>query len=104
MQREKRAPLEWRVNISSIQPNVFFPDAAAAPDRTENQADRQQLVQAVKAVNDSNALGENNELTFVLDRSTHRTLVRLIDRNTQEVVMQIPPEYVLRLAEQLKQE
>jgi uncharacterized FlaG/YvyC family protein len=104
MQPEKRASLEWRVNISSIQPNLFFPDAAAPQDRIENSADRQQLVQAVKAVNDSNALGDKNELTFVLDRNTHRTLVRLIDRNTQEVVMQIPPEYVLRLAEQLKQQ
>jgi uncharacterized FlaG/YvyC family protein len=29
-------------------------------------------------------------------------VVRIVNRNTKEVVSQIPPEYVLRLAEDLK--
>jgi flagellar protein FlaG len=53
-------------------------------------------------VNDSAALGENNELTFVLDRASHRAITRVIDRNTKEVIMQIPAENVLRMAEDLK--
>lgn len=90
------------MNISSISPVVATAVAqTSAPQVREQAAERQKLIQAVKALNASNALGENNELTFVLDRSTHRTLTRVIDRQTQEVVMQIPAEYVLRLAEQL---
>jgi flagellar protein FlaG len=46
--------------------------------------------------------GQNSELTFVLDRETHRALVRLIDRKTNEVIRQIPPEYLLRMAQDLK--
>jgi flagellar protein FlaG len=45
--------------------------------------------------------GENSELTFVLDRQTRRPLVRIIDKKTNEVIRQIPPEYALRMAEYL---
>jgi uncharacterized FlaG/YvyC family protein len=61
---------------------------------------RQKLVQAVKTVNNSGALGDN-QLVFVMDRATHRMIMRLQDRNTHEVVLQVPPEYVLRLAQSL---
>jgi uncharacterized FlaG/YvyC family protein len=91
------------MNISSVQP-IAFSDMTARSQAPEPAAHRTELIQAVKTVNDSNTLGENNELTFVLDRTTHRTLTRIIDRKTQEVVMQIPPEYVVRLAEQIKHE
>ena len=97
------------MNISSSVPPVAS-TALSAADLTaqtaapEKAADRMKLAQAVKTVNDSRTFGDNQELTFVLDRTTRRTLVRLIDRQTQEVVMQIPPEYVLRLAEEMKQD
>jgi flagellar protein FlaG len=89
------------MNISSVPPAAPVPDATAQLQTPQQTADRVKLVQAVRAVNASNTLGEKNELTFVLDRATRRTLVRVIDRETQEVVMQIPAEYVVRLAEQL---
>ncbi len=89
------------MNISSVQP-IVFSEVVARSQAREPAPQRAELIQAVKTVNESNTLGENNELTFVLDRATHRTLTRIIDRRTQEVVMQIPPEYVLRLAEQIK--
>jgi uncharacterized FlaG/YvyC family protein len=44
--------------------------------------------------------GSNSELTFVFDRKIQRALVRVIDRNTQEVIMQLPAEYVVRMAEE----
>ena len=91
------------MNISSVNPSVVaVTDILGTAQTSEEAAQRSQLIQAVKTVNESNALGENQELTFVVDRTTHRTLTRIIDRDTQEVVMQIPSEYILRLAEQLK--
>lgn len=95
------------MNIPSVNPTIHTLIATESPmpvQTPEQAADRARLIQAVRAVNESNALGENNELTFVLDRATRRTLTRLIDRKTQEVVMQIPPEYVLRLAEQYQEQ
>jgi uncharacterized FlaG/YvyC family protein len=90
------------MNISAVQP-IPFSDLIARPRAPEQATHRAQLIQAVKTVNESNTLGNNTELTFVLDRATHRTLTRIIDRKTHEVVMQIPEEYVLRLAQQIKE-
>ena len=68
----------------------------------EQAAERKQLIQAVREVNKSEMMGENNELTFVLDRNTRKAVVRVVNRQTNEVVFQIPPDYVLRMAEELK--
>jgi flagellar protein FlaG len=46
--------------------------------------------------------GQNNELTFAVDRASKRTVIRLVDKNTGEVVRQIPSETILHLAEDLK--
>jgi uncharacterized FlaG/YvyC family protein len=91
------------MNISSVQA-IPFSGLTARSQAPEQAVPRAELIQAVKTVNESKTLGDNTELTFVMDRTTHRTLTRIIDRKTHEVVMQIPPEYVLRLAEQIKGE
>ena len=54
---------------------------------------------AVTTVNSARIFGQDNELTIALDRGTKRTVVRLVDRKTGEVVRQIPAETLLRLAE-----
>jgi uncharacterized FlaG/YvyC family protein len=61
------------------------------------------VVQAVKAVNQSEMFGEDNDLVFQKDPDTQRMVVKVINRKTKDVISQIPPEYVLRLAENLKQ-
>jgi uncharacterized FlaG/YvyC family protein len=80
-----------------------IPVAAPAPAAPEQAAENRDLVQAVKAVNASASLGDNNELTFQLDRNTRLPIIRIVNRKTNEVVQQIPPEYVLRLAKELRQ-
>ena len=62
--------------------------------------DQRELIQAVKAVNATGMFGDNHELSFILDRTTRQVIVRVVDRETREVVRQIPAEYVLRLAEE----
>ncbi len=63
-------------------------------------AERRQISQAA-TVNASGVLGRN-QLVISIDSQTHRIVVRIEDRETHEVVQQIPPEYVLRLAENLR--
>jgi flagellar protein FlaG len=75
--------------------------AVTAPSPTENLAQNREVIQAVKAVNAAELLGQNNELTFLFDRDTQRPIIRLVDRKTGAVIRQIPPEYVLRMAEDL---
>ena len=64
----------------------------------EIAAEQRDLIKAVKAVNAADLFGTNSELTFVFDRESRKTLVRVIDRNTKEVLLQVPPERVLRMA------
>jgi flagellar protein FlaG len=76
---------------------------AAAPVSVPPQqaAENREVVQAVRAINQSELFGHNNELTFTMDRGTKRPVTKIVDRNTGEVIRQIPAEYVLRMAEEL---
>ena len=38
---------------------------------------------------------------FLMDRQSHRSIIRVEDKETHEVVFQVPPQYVLNLAQQL---
>jgi len=87
--------------ISSITGSVPVPDTQTSASPVDAASNRD-IVQAVKALNGTEMFGES-ELTFQKDPQTHRMVIKIINRNTQEVVLQIPPEYVLALAEDLKQ-
>ncbi len=89
------------MDIGPVSMPMYAPATAPEPGVRVRPEDRR-LIQAVKALNASELFGENAELTFVVDRETGRPLVRIIDRETKEVIRQIPPEYALRLAEDLK--
>jgi len=87
------------MNIDAVQ-LIGGQPLTAAPllGHAQELPQHHELIRAVKAVNVAELFGQNSELTFVLDRETSRPLVRLIDRTTREVIRQIPPEYVLRMA------
>jgi uncharacterized FlaG/YvyC family protein len=85
-------------SINSLAAQLGTPSEPAAPRLLEEQ---RSLIQAIKAVNASEMLGQDNELTFVLDRASRRAVARIVNKHTGEVVEQIPAEYVLRMAEEL---
>jgi uncharacterized FlaG/YvyC family protein len=74
--------------------------AVSVPSEIANQ--NREVVQAVKAVNQSEMFGQDEELAFQMDSATKHLVVQIIDRNTKEVISQVPPEYVLRMAQNLK--
>ncbi|MBM3810678.1 MAG: flagellar protein FlaG [Acidimicrobiia bacterium] len=89
------------MEISAVN-SIIAASVAPSPVKSpEAQAESRQLIRALKKLNESELLGNNHELTFVMDRETRRPLVRIINRETKEIVQQIPPEYVLRMAEEL---
>jgi len=85
--------------ISSIQVKDYLPAAQNSPP-PEVTAQRRELVRATKAINSSGVMGQN-QLVFLVDPSTRRPVIRVEDRETHEVVLQLPPEYVLQLAQSL---
>lgn len=74
---------------------------AAPVDQNPRIAEHRELIQAVKSVNASESLGLENELSFMMDRETGHPVIRIVDRKTKEVIRQLPPEYVLRLAKEV---
>ncbi len=83
--------------IDNLPAQVSAPVAALRSAGPEERA----LIQAVRSVNAAELLGQDNELSFVVDRNTRRAVVRIVNRETREVIRQIPDEYVLRLAEEI---
>jgi uncharacterized FlaG/YvyC family protein len=87
-------------SINNLVTGVTAPIEPATPH--PDIESRRTLVQAVKAVNAAGFFGENSELTFLFDRNSHKPVVRIINRQTREVLQQIPAEYLLRLADEVK--
>jgi flagellar protein FlaG len=75
------------------------PAPTVAVDKT---AEKREVVQAVKAINGAEMFGADNELRFQKDPETNRLVVVVIDKKTREVLSQVPDEYILRLAEDLR--
>lgn len=91
------------MEISPVNRNV---PAVAAPVETipvDQAAENREVVRAVKALNGAEMFGEDNQLVFQRDQETQRMVIRVVNRQTDEVISQIPPEYVLRLAQDMKQ-
>jgi flagellar protein FlaG len=77
--------------------------SVATPIGPQQAGENRQVVQAVKALNRTEMFGRENDLVFQRDPQTQRLVIRVVDRRTKEVISQLPPEYVLRLAEDLGQ-
>ena len=90
------------MNINHLQATLASggADAQNSPEGPgpEQAAKNRAVVRAVHAINANDAVGPGSELRFSVDKDTGRTLIRIVDRVTNEVLKQIPPEDVIRLA------
>jgi flagellar protein FlaG len=89
------------MNIGTMQPSPELPAAQTTPPTPDQVAANREIVTAVAALNKAEVMGQDNELTFTMDRNSHRPVIRIIDRTTKEVLEQIPAEYVLQAAANL---
>jgi uncharacterized FlaG/YvyC family protein len=88
------------MNISSSNRSAPLIVQSAATVPPEEASQRRQLVQAAKSVNASGTLGQN-QLVFAVDPTTHHVIMRVENRDTGEVILQVPPENVMQMAEDL---
>jgi len=63
-----------------------------------------QIIMAVRGLNKSELMGQNRSLSFIRDPETHRPVVQIVDRETGDVIDQIPAEVVLQMAAELDKE
>lgn len=95
------APLNKLENANAAPPTAKL---ARATVETETDKDAQpsalQLDEAVKVVNDFVGL-VNKSLHFSVDDDTGKTVVKVIDSGTKELIRQIPSEEMLAIAKAL---
>jgi uncharacterized FlaG/YvyC family protein len=95
------------MNVSSTLPVSATASAATANPTTkpgvnqETATARRALATAARVVNASEVLGQQNELVFSLDPTSHRIVAQIVDRETKQLVEQVPPEYILKIAQEL---
>lgn len=89
------------MDITAVDRVAALPaEAPAIP--VDRAAENRDVVRAVRALNSAEMFGQENELLFQLDQRTQRMLIRVVNSRTREVISQVPAEYVLRLAEEIK--
>ena len=59
---------------------------------------------AIQWLKQSEWMAEDRELTYQRDAKTGRLVIRIVERQTGDVLDQIPPEAVLKLVTQLQAE
>jgi flagellar protein FlaG len=95
------APRQSAPENTSSAPDARVAVVAAAPQAPqEAKPSRQQLDEAVKAVNDF-VNPVNNSLQFRVDDDTGKTIVKVIDKATNEVIRQFPSEEMIAIAKAL---
>jgi len=91
------------MNISSIGSLASHLAAATASAQSPVKPvseDQKALIQAVKAVNAAEMFGQENEVTFKIDRAAGIAVVRVVNKKTGALVQQIPSQEVLKMAEE----
>ena len=90
------------MDLNSISVLGLYLNTAQTPGQVlspRERAEQARLIQAVKSVNQSGVFGGSDELTFASDPESGRPIIRLVNKETKEVVRQIPAEYLRRLSE-----
>jgi uncharacterized FlaG/YvyC family protein len=90
------------MDIAAISRNVEVLCVPASVIPAGQAAESRQVAQAVKTVNAAEMSGQDSELMFQMDPATERMVIQWVNPRTREVISQMPTEYLLRLAEDLK--
>ena len=90
-------------NVTRLSPAAAQEPTKAERLETRNEAQREQLDDAVTRLNDF-VQTVQRDLQFEVDNDLGKTIVRVVDQQTQQVIRQMPDEVALRLAENLQQD
>lgn len=92
------------MDISAVNRGLPASIGAVSDVPVQNAQDNRDIVHAVRALNAAEMFGQDNLLTFQRDLQSRQMVLRVVNQETDEVVLQIPSEQVLRMAEDLKKQ
>ena len=75
-------------------------DFRAVDRETDSIADESALAGVVQSMNDY-MQSVQRDLRFTVDEDTGRTIIKVLDRENDQLIRQIPPEHLLKMAGQL---
>jgi flagellar protein FlaG len=102
----------WRYNMSvaNVGFNTVSPMLFPEQERTVRQAADQPEKKAKPQIHNSTTaelekigLVFNKKLQFVVDHSSHEVIIKVIDKDTDKVIKELPPEELQRLHSNLKE-
>jgi flagellar protein FlaG len=97
-QKPERVDAAANVRLVKVQESI----SDALDKAAESQQDiRENLEETVSQLNDIVQTIER-DLKFSVDETSGETIITVLDTNSQEVIRQIPPEYVLTVRENLE--
>jgi uncharacterized FlaG/YvyC family protein len=85
------------INFSSL-PTGLPPASTATPPPNR------EVATAVQTLNQNGTAGPGREFSIAIDGKTRIPVVRIVDSVTNELIEQLPSQYILDLAQQIKQE
>jgi flagellar protein FlaG len=91
---------------SASQPSGSATTGASSKSVDQSQATKQPVSQsalneAIKSINEFVSPVASNSIQFSIDDDTGRTIVKVIDKETDEVIRQIPNEEVIAISKAL---
>jgi uncharacterized FlaG/YvyC family protein len=93
------------MDITAVNRSSMPASVGSVPDVPVQKAQQNRdIVKAIRAVNGAETFGQDNHLTFQKDQYSHHMVIRVVNKKTGDVVLQIPSEEVLRLAEDLQKQ
>lgn len=85
---------------SQVEAEKAATTSSSVTQARQAQQQKQGLDQAVAKVNEL-FQAEQRKLSFSVNDKTHDVVIEVRDAETDEVIRQIPPEFVVKLAEQM---
>ncbi len=100
----QKAPVAQDGSVKARAVSGLDPQTERKPLGVEEEEDRNALQESQEAANNKalkraveevNRKVKNNELIFGIHDATNRVTIKVVDRNTKEVIREIPPEETL---------
>lgn len=82
-------------NTSALDTKQTDSDGADGGGSRQQMTPEQQTAQIKRAVEDINKKANNSEAIFGIHEKTNRVTIKLIDKDTKEVIRELPPEKTL---------
>lgn len=98
-------PVRANAPAEAVATPTSLPLPGATPEEpvAEEKPRPEQLQAAVSKLNDY-VQNLSRTLSFSIEESTGRTVIKVYDAETEELIRQIPPEETIKLAEQISEQ